>query len=47
VVSQEDRPLDSPGGISGVCRMMSMIGVRSSFRMAMYMRGMTGKWNAM
>ena len=27
--------------------MMSTIGVRSSLRSAMYMRGMSGKWNAM
>ena len=34
-------------GISGVCRMMSVIGFRSSWAIAMYMRGISGKWNAM
>ena len=36
-----------PAGIGGVCAMMSTIGVRSPFATAMYIRGMTGKWNAM
>ena len=47
VVAQKDRPLAVRRESSGVCRMMSTIGVRSSLRSAMYMRGMTGKWNAM
>ncbi len=35
------------GGTSGVCRMMSVIGKRSSRAIAMYMRGISGKWKAM
>ena len=34
-------------GISGVWRMMSVIGKRSSRAIAMYMRGISGKWNDM
>ena len=34
-------------GISGVWRMMSVIGCRSSWASAMYMRGISGKWKPM
>ena len=40
-------PTGSSSGISGVWRMMSVIGWRSSCASAMYMRGISGKWNAM
>ncbi|CFM14004.1 Uncharacterised protein [Bordetella pertussis] len=33
--------------MDGVWRMMSVTGRRSSCAMAMYMRGIRGKWNAM
>ena len=33
-------------GMSGVCRKMSVMGKRSSWASAMYMRGISGKWNA-
>jgi hypothetical protein len=42
MVTQEDRPL-AIDGMSGVCRMISTMGWRSSWAMAMYMRGMSGK----
>ncbi|CAB4946739.1 unannotated protein [freshwater metagenome] len=34
-------------GMSGVCSRISYIGVASSRRSDMNIRGMTGKWNAM
>ncbi|MCY1530191.1 hypothetical protein D9M68_653690 [compost metagenome] len=36
-----------PSGMSGVWAMISTMGCRSSCAMAMYMRGMSGKWYAM
>ena len=36
-----------PGGGSGVCSMMSTIGVRCSRRSDMNSRGITGKWKFM
>jgi len=46
VVAQEE-PHCAPSGSAGVCSRISTIGSASSRRIAMNMRGITGKWNAM